>query len=97
MYATSLVQASEALLKIVYELKLTLSLGDFENINAIVNERIAECETERVAATDLLSTFQSELNQALCELEKHYNESLVSSCSTTTGTETTTSSASYYI
>ena len=68
-------QASEALLKIVYELKLTLSLGDFEQINAIVNERITECDTKETKASNLLSNFNTHVIQALSELETHYNQS----------------------
>ena len=59
----------------MYELKLTLSLGDFERINAIVNERIAECETEEKNASALLSNFNTQVIQALSELETHYNQS----------------------
>ncbi len=75
VYATTLVQASETLLKLVAELKLSLTLNDFEGINQQVD---ATCEALKEKCDDAensISHLSSDVATALFELESHYYQS----------------------
>ncbi|OQR86541.1 hypothetical protein THRCLA_10534 [Thraustotheca clavata] len=75
VYATSMVQASEALLKLVAELKLSLTLNDFEGINQKVN---GTCEGLKEKCDDVdisLGHLATDIASALFELEGHYYQS----------------------
>ncbi|KAG9397946.1 Mediator of RNA polymerase II transcription subunit 22 [Aphanomyces cochlioides] len=62
VYATTLVHASESLLKLIAELKLSLTLNDFEGINQQVDATSESLKEKYVAS-------------ALFELENHYYQS----------------------
>lgn len=49
IYATTLVQASESLLRLVSELKLSVALGDFEGMNQTVDNTAEDLFKRRVA------------------------------------------------
>ncbi|OQR98195.1 hypothetical protein ACHHYP_09050 [Achlya hypogyna] len=75
VYATTLVQASESLLKLVAELKLSLTLNDFEGINQKVD---ATCEALKEKCDDVdisIVHLSTDVASALFELEGHYYQS----------------------
>ena len=75
VYATSLVQACEALLKVVYELKLTLSMNDFSSMNATIVEsenKHHESQEEMENVNTCLNTY---LQNGLYELQGHLLQS----------------------
>ncbi|TYZ64511.1 hypothetical protein PybrP1_010693 [[Pythium] brassicae (nom. inval.)] len=75
IYATTLVQASESLLRLVSELKLSVALGDFEGMNQTV-DNTAEDLFKRCDDVDAhISHLSSDVSSALFELENHYYQS----------------------
>ncbi|KAI9905591.1 hypothetical protein PsorP6_014220 [Peronosclerospora sorghi] len=75
IYATTLVQASESLLKLVSEMKLSLALGDFEGMNQNV-DTIADELSKRCDDVDAqISHLSSDISSALFELESHFYQS----------------------
>ncbi|KAF0690529.1 Aste57867_18078 [Aphanomyces stellatus] len=75
VYATTLVHAGESLLKLVAELKLSLTLNDFEGINQQVD---ATCESLKEKCDDVDNSIEhlcSDVASALYELENHYYQS----------------------
>uniref|UniRef100_M4BLY4 Mediator of RNA polymerase II transcription subunit 22 n=1 Tax=Hyaloperonospora arabidopsidis (strain Emoy2) TaxID=559515 RepID=M4BLY4_HYAAE len=75
IYATTLVQASESLLKLVSEMKLSLALGDFDgmsqNIDATSTELLKRCDDVDAH----ISHLSSDISSALFELENHFYQS----------------------
>ncbi|EGZ21435.1 hypothetical protein PHYSODRAFT_497146 [Phytophthora sojae] len=75
IYATTLVQASESLLKLVSEMKLSLALGDFEgmsqNVDSTSDELLKRCDDVDAQ----ISHLSADISSALFELEHHYYQS----------------------
>ncbi|DAZ97677.1 TPA: hypothetical protein N0F65_009678 [Lagenidium giganteum] len=75
IYATTLVQASEALLKLVAEMKLSIALGDFESMNQNVDTTM-DYLAKRCDDVDAhVAHLSSDISSALFELENHYYQS----------------------
>ncbi|RMX65624.1 hypothetical protein DD238_003445 [Peronospora effusa] len=83
IYATTLVQASESLLKLVSEMKLSLALGDFEGMSQNVDTTSEELlkrqvliKLDRCDDVDAqISHLSSDISSALFELENHFYQS----------------------
>ncbi|KAG7384794.1 Mediator of RNA polymerase II transcription subunit 22 [Phytophthora boehmeriae] len=75
IYATTLVQASESLLKLVSEMKLSLALGDFDgmsqNVDTTSDDQLKRCDDVDAH----ISHLSSDIASALFELESHYYQS----------------------
>ncbi|CEG49707.1 mediator of rna polymerase ii transcription subunit 22 isoform 2 [Plasmopara halstedii] len=75
VYATTFVQASESLLKLVSEMKLSLALGDFEgmsqNVDTTSDELLKRCDDVDAQ----ISHLSSDISSALFELENHFYQS----------------------
>ncbi|KAJ0407714.1 hypothetical protein P43SY_009051 [Pythium insidiosum] len=75
IYATTLVQASEALLKLVSEMKLSVALGDFEGMNQTVDATVDDLAKRCDDVDAHLAHLSSDIASALFELENHYYQS----------------------
>ncbi|TMW57176.1 hypothetical protein Poli38472_003101 [Pythium oligandrum] len=75
IYATTLVQASEALLKLVSELKLSVALGDFEGMNQTVDTTVEDLAKRCDDVDSHMAHLSADLSSALFELENHYYQS----------------------
>lgn len=90
VYATSIVQASESLVKLCAELRLTLAFNDFEKLNAQKSEKSKNIQDRYVHFLAFIyfivknscasldgerENLLSSVNYALYELEGHYYQS----------------------
>uniref|UniRef100_K3WL99 Mediator of RNA polymerase II transcription subunit 22 n=1 Tax=Globisporangium ultimum (strain ATCC 200006 / CBS 805.95 / DAOM BR144) TaxID=431595 RepID=K3WL99_GLOUD len=75
IYATTLVQASESLLRLVSEMKLSLALGDFEGMNQTVDSTTEDLFKRCDDVDAHISHLNSDISSALFELENHYYQS----------------------
>jgi mediator of RNA polymerase II transcription subunit 22 len=75
IYATTLVQASESLLKLVSEMKLSLALGDFEGMNQTVDATMEDLYKRCDDVDANVAHLSSDISSALFELESHYYQS----------------------
>ncbi|KAH9101419.1 hypothetical protein AeMF1_021851 [Aphanomyces euteiches] len=75
VYATTLVHASESLLKLIAELKLSLTLNDFEGINQQVDATSESLKEKCDDVDNSIDHLCSDVASALFELENHYYQS----------------------
>lgn len=68
-------QASESLLKLVSEMKLSLALGDFEGMNQTVDSTMEDLYKRCDDVDANIAHLSSDISSALFELESHYYQS----------------------
>nr|CCA20836.1 conserved hypothetical protein [Albugo laibachii Nc14] len=75
IHVTTVVQATESLLKLIAEIKMAVALGDFEGMNQTIDSRIDEYSKRRDEVNTQIRHLKSDVSSALFELESHYYQS----------------------
>lgn len=75
IHVENLVEASEALLQTIHQLKQLIIVSDFTTMNEELNKKTRLFEKQRKENEDKLLTVSKQIDQALLQLEQEYYSS----------------------